>query len=108
MSETVLGVDFGTTNSVAAQVDRQGIVQPLVLRAMDKDRTGLRSTLSFREDPESINQVEAEAGEVAIDRFIENPEDTRFLQSIKTYAASKLFSGTRVHRKHFDFEDLLS
>lgn len=103
----VIGVDFGTTNTVLAGLGVDGKSKLLELRTGNSLRTSLRTTLGFRIDPDDVNQTVAEAGELAIDQFIDDPEGTRFLQSIKTYAASKLFRGTRIHHKFFLFEDLL-
>ncbi len=49
-----------------------------------------------------------EAGPWAIDRFIADPLDCRFLQSFKTFAASRSFQHTTVAGQNYRFEDLLS
>ena len=49
-----------------------------------------------------------EAGPWAIDAYVEEPLETRFIQSFKTYAASPLFVHTNVLGRWFRFEDLLS
>ena len=49
-----------------------------------------------------------EAGPFAIEAYIEDPGETRFIQSFKSYAASPLFTETRVLNRRFTFEDLLS
>ncbi|EJZ22933.1 Hsp70 family protein, partial [Rhizobium sp. Pop5] len=40
-------------------------------------------------------------------QFIDNPGECRFLQSIKTFAASALFQGTLIFAKRHNFEDLM-
>ena len=106
-TDAVIGVDFGTTNTVISAVGSDGSPKPLELRAGGNLSSGLRTTLGFRAASDNINHIVSEAGELAVEQFIDDPEGTRFLQSIKTYAASKLFTGTRIHRKHFDYEDLM-
>ncbi|MDE1995801.1 MAG: Hsp70 family protein, partial [Rhizobiaceae bacterium] len=51
--------------------------------------------------------LKVEAGHAAIRQFIDNPGDCRFLQSIKTFAASALFQGTLIYAKRHSFEDLM-
>jgi hypothetical chaperone protein len=68
----------------------------------------LRTTLSFRRNPALGGRPLAEAGPWAIDEFIEMPEDTRFLQSFKSFAASRSFTDTAVFTSRYRFEDLMS
>ena len=47
------------------------------------------------------------AGPTAIRHFIENVGDCRFLQSLKSFAASELFQNTRIYGRAYGFSDLL-
>jgi len=67
-----------------------------------------RSTLSFNADPAELTGREVNAGPWAIEAYLEDPTDTRFIQSFKSYAASALFSETRIMGRRYTFEDLLS
>ena len=49
-----------------------------------------------------------EAGPWAIERFVAEPRDTRFLQSFKTFAASAAFVNTWIGGASYTFEDLLA
>jgi hypothetical chaperone protein len=49
-----------------------------------------------------------EAGPWAIEAYLEEPLETRLIQSFKSYAASPLFKETRILGRRFAFEDLLS
>ena len=49
-----------------------------------------------------------EIGPWAIDQFLELDGDCRFLQSLKTFAASPLFVNTVINNKAWSFDDLLS
>jgi len=49
-----------------------------------------------------------EAGPWAIDAYLEDPGETRFIQSFKSFAASAAFSETVILGRRFRFEDLLS
>ncbi len=68
----------------------------------------MRTALSFRKhDALGAAALQVEAGQAAIRQFIDNPGEVRFLQSIKTFAASPLFQGTLVHARRQSFEDLM-
>jgi hypothetical chaperone protein len=68
----------------------------------------MRTALSFVKDPQlGASALQVEAGQAAIRAFIDNPGECRFLQSIKTFAASPLFQGTLIHGRRFQFEDLM-
>jgi hypothetical chaperone protein len=68
----------------------------------------MRTALSFMKDPDlGASALKVEAGHAAIRQFIDNPGDCRFLQSIKTFAASALFQGTLIFAKRHSFEDLM-
>ena len=68
----------------------------------------MRTCLSFMKDGKlGAQALKVEAGAAAIRAFIDNPGEARFLQSIKTFAASALFQGTLVHARRHKFEDLM-
>lgn len=108
-----LGLDFGTTNTVvalpSATEDGATAARPLIFDHRDQRLSAFRSVLCFWRD-ESLPKapIEVEAGPWAIDHFIENPGDCRFLQSLKSFAASELFSETRIYGRRYSFEDLLA
>jgi hypothetical chaperone protein len=104
-----VGIDFGTTNTVIA-VSGEGGASELVRFATPTGRTAsaFRSVVSFGERASPDTPGAIEGGPWAIDAFLEDPESTRLIQSFKTFAASSLFSGTSIHGKRFQFEDLLS
>lgn len=105
LSGSTIGIDFGTTNSVlaVAENDAQARVLPFTFENTTRDmvRTALAFRRSGRHEPVS------EAGPWAIDMFLEAPEDTRFLQSFKSFAASHAFTDTAVFARRFTFSQLL-
>jgi hypothetical chaperone protein len=104
-----LGLDFGTTNTVLARPSDHGGAVPLAFEHGDEVVSALRSVLCFWSDESVLKSpVEVEAGPWAIDHFIENPGDCRFIQSLKSFSASPLFGETRIYGKRFTFEDLLA
>jgi hypothetical chaperone protein len=100
-----LGLDFGTTNSVAALAN--GGESRLVSFA-GKQATGdvFRSALCFWHDSDVKGGMAHEAGPWAIAEYLEFPEDSRFLQSFKSVAASPIFETANVFEKRFRFEEL--
>lgn len=100
-----LGLDFGTTNSVAALA--AGGESQLVEFVGDQ-ATGavFRSALCFWHDEAVKGGMAHEAGPWAIAEYMEYPEDSRFLQSFKSVAASPIFETANVFEKRFRFEEL--
>lgn len=103
-----LGLDFGTTNTVLA-LTNDGITSNSVsFTSAAGTADSMRTALSFMKDAKlGAGALKVEAGHAAIRQFIDNPGEARFLQSIKTFAASALFQGTLVHARRFQFEDLM-
>lgn len=108
VSDAAIGVDFGTTNTVVAFDQGEG---QAALAGFDHDGqpfNAFRSALSFHAPYDDPAGRVVEAGPWAIDAYVEEPLETRFIQSFKSYAASTLFTDTEILRRRFTFEDLLS
>jgi hypothetical chaperone protein len=109
-SQTTIGIDFGTTNTVVAMADHTGESLMLSFDAPSGKVTAFRSALSFQTEPargERPPQRLVEAGPWAIDAYVEEALDTRFVQSFKTFAASAAFTETTIDNRRYRFEDLL-
>ena len=106
-----IGIDFGTTNTVVALTSGDGDAVVIRFEAPGGDLATFRSTLSFQlhpgEDGRTPERV-VEAGPWAIEAYVEDPLDTRFIQSFKTFAASAAFTETVIDNRRYGFEDLLS
>jgi hypothetical chaperone protein len=105
--DAVLGVDFGTTNTVLSLHDANGAGRILRLATPDGETTAFRSVLSFREHPDVARPRSVEAGPWAIEEYLEDPLDTRFIQSFKSFAASPQFQSTEIFGRRYAFDDLL-
>ncbi|NNH59751.1 Hsp70 family protein [Rhizobium laguerreae] len=102
-----LGFDFGTTNTVLAMADG-GATRSMAFTSTEGAADSMRTALSFMKDAQlGASALKVEAGHAAIRQFIDNPGECRFLQSIKTFAASALFQGTLIFAKRHNFEDLM-
>ncbi|MCF6370501.1 Hsp70 family protein [Rhizobium halophilum] len=103
-----LGLDFGTTNTVIALAEGDGATQSMPFASSAGTTDTMRTALSFMKDRQlGAQALKVEAGQAAIRAFIDNPGDCRFLQSIKTFAASPLFQGTLIFARRHQFDDLM-
>ncbi len=98
---TVLGIDFGTTNSVVARAE-DGESHLVPLKAPKGEDPVFRSALCFWED----DGIEVEAGPWAIAEYLDFPGGSRFIQSFKSVAASPVFEHATVFDKRYRFEEL--
>ena len=102
-----LGLDFGTTNTVLAWAHPHASADPVVFNFLSNRLFSFRSALCFwDEGDENQPEVHSEAGPWAIQRFIELAGECRFIQSLKSFAASRLFESTHVFGRAYRFEDL--
>ncbi|MBT2188496.1 Hsp70 family protein [Sphingobium nicotianae] len=100
-----LGLDFGTTNSVAAIAT--GVESHLV-EFSGARATGavFRSALCFWHDEAVRGGIAHEAGPWAIAEYLDFPEGSRFIQSFKSVAASPVFEHASIFDKRLRFEEL--
>ncbi|HEY8573420.1 Hsp70 family protein [Phenylobacterium sp.] len=103
-----LGIDFGTTNTVIAMAAAEGPARLVRFPTPEGELFAFRSCLSFHAPPEHPQDREIAAGPWAIDAYVEDPAETRFIQSFKTFAAQESFTETQVLGRRYRFEDLLS
>jgi hypothetical chaperone protein len=103
-----LGIDFGTTNTVVALADASGPAHLVNFPAPEGDLFAFRTCLSFHAPAEHPTERTIAAGPWAIDAYVEDPAETRFIQSFKSFAASESFTETQVLGRRYRFEDLLS
>ncbi|WP_347303610.1 Hsp70 family protein [Croceibacterium sp. TMG7-5b_MA50] len=96
------GLDFGTTNSVAALADGAGGARLMPLDGVEV----FRSALCFWRDEDVAGGLAVEAGGAAIREYLEFPGDSRFLQSFKSVAASASFERALIFARAFRFEEM--
>lgn len=106
---TAIGLDFGTTNSVVA-VSHGATADLVLLDAPEARDAVFRSALCFWEDdaPQAgvPSGLAADAGPWAIREYLEFPQDSRFLQSFKSVAASTSFEHANVFERRMRFEEI--
>ncbi len=109
MPEYAVGIDFGTTNTVVAIARADGTVTPITFSHAELIEDIFRSALCFWDDSSARpRRIEVEAGPWAIDQFLNTPYEHRFIQSFKSFAASRLFQSTQIFAKRFQYEDILA
>src|SRR5919108_3827593 len=104
-----VGLDFGTTNSALAVVRADGAVQLATFQDNGQVTNTFRSVLYFvhpEEDEYSDRRVIA--GPQAIRRYLSAEPKGRFMQSIKSFLASRLFERTHVFTRPYTLEDLIT
>jgi hypothetical chaperone protein len=107
-SQGAIGIDFGTTNTVISAIGADGEARLTAYLTDGGEIVAFRSALSFHAPAEDPAGRVVEAGPWAIEAYVEEPLETRFIQSFKSYAASPLFQETRILGRRYAFEDLLS
>ncbi|UTP39580.1 Hsp70 family protein [Phenylobacterium sp. LH3H17] len=108
MTGLSIGIDFGTTNTVVALAGADGPAHLVRFPAPQQEVFAFRSALSFHAPPEHPSDRTVEAGPWAIEAYVEDPLETRLIQSFKSFAASESFTETQIIGRRYQFEDLLS
>src|SRR5215475_13294339 len=106
---TVIGLDFGTTNSAIAAATRDGSTVLATFAGDGSRTTTFRSVLYF--DPEHRTpdrKPQAVAGSAAITRYLNADIRGRLIQSMKSHLSSRLFRETYVFGEKYTLEDLIA
>ncbi|MBB5685153.1 Hsp70 family protein [Sphingobium boeckii] len=101
-----MGLDFGTTNSVAALAGADGASEMVEFQGDHAAGAVFRSALCFWHDDAVRGGIASEAGPWAIAEYLEWPQDSRFIQSFKSVAASATFEHASIFEKRYRFEEL--
>jgi hypothetical chaperone protein len=104
MSATI-GIDFGTTNSVISVSQADGTVQTAMFKTPDRTSETFRSVLCFWQENRALKIA---GGAAAIAAYLDDPAESRFIQSIKTYLGLDSFRETRLFGTRFELEDLIA
>jgi len=100
------GLDFGTTNTVAALASGREQPRLVKLDGLNGGDEVFRSALCFWQDEGERGGLAVEAGAAAIREYLEFPSDSRFLQSFKSVAASPIFESASIFTRRLRFEEL--
>ena len=101
-----IGLDFGTTNTVAALASGRDMAPTMLTLDPGAGSEVFRSALCFWQDEDARGGMMVEAGPAAIREYLDFPDGSRFLQSFKSVAASASFDTAPVFSKRLRFEEL--
>lgn len=99
--QRIIGIDFGTTNSVVTALGAGGELRVLS-RATEEV---FRSILCFWRD--GAGSLRHAAGAAGISAYLEDPLEARLILSMKSYLAQKSFRETRILGRSYDLEALV-
>jgi hypothetical chaperone protein len=97
----VIGVDFGTTNSVVSILRPDGSASTLRFRVGEAELDVFRSVLCF-------HGREHSAGPFAIETYLEDPLASRLIMSMKSYLAQRSFGETRIGGRGYTLDQLIT
>jgi hypothetical chaperone protein len=104
-----VGIDFGTTNSAVAIAQASGPSRLVPLTVGPQVFETFRSVLFFEKQEDRLGTTLVHwAGPDAIEAYLDSEGEGRFVQSVKSYLASKDFTGTNILGKQFGIEPLVS
>ncbi len=101
-SDFIYAIDFGTSNSLLGGAHAGGVEPLAPLDPQASDPHVLRSLLYFEPGQEPS------FGTHAMQRYVENSLNGRFLRSFKRFLPSKAFEGTTIGAKHWRLEELVA
>ncbi|MEO8906183.1 MAG: Hsp70 family protein [Polyangiaceae bacterium] len=94
-------IDFGTSNSLLAAANRNGVCEPIPLDPAAQDPTVFRSILFFSDD------AEWSFGAGALKEYIAQGLHGRFIRSVKRFLPVASFADTRIGSRKVTLEELV-
>ena len=101
----IYAIDFGTSNSLLAAVNRDATTAPIALDPSAPDPTVMRSLLyfSFPEDGHTTVRY----GSEAVSEYVAAGMQGRLIRSVKKHLPSRTFVGTHINDKPMNLEHLV-
>jgi hypothetical chaperone protein len=100
MQPRLYAIDFGTSNSLLVAVSRDGVDPPLALDPSARDPSVFRSIACFSDGRWSF-------GSAALERYVAEGMQGRFLRSLKRFLPMPSFSETRIGTRSVKLEELV-
>ena len=107
VTQTFIGIDFGTTNTAIGVVGRDGVPELLPFPAPSGGTSPTWRSVVYFEHAPPPTRVAVCAGSIAMQRYIDNDGEGRLVQSIKSYLASALFSRTNILDRTWTVEQII-
>jgi len=107
---SVIGIDFGTTNSSMALVGEDAQVRLASFRARGAETFSSRSVLYLErlKGASGVRRTHTWTGPDAIEHYLGAEEKGRLIQSLKSYLPSRTLTGTGIFGRRYSFEDLVA
>ena len=104
----IIGIDFGTTNSVLSVLDADGTTHNASFGPDALDV--FRSVLCFwsEEGRGRRTELRSAAGPAAISAYLDDPLDSRLIMSMKSYLAQRSFTQTTLYGRNVTLEQLIA
>ena len=105
----LIGIDFGTTNSVVASLQPDGSVHTQLHAVGQAELDVFRTVLCFwNDEARGRSTLRHAAGPFAVQAYLDDPLDSRLIMSMKTYLAQHSFTQTRIFGRIFTLEGMVS
>ncbi len=105
----LIGIDFGTTNSVLAKLEDDGRVTTTRYALGQREVDVFRTVLCFwNAEERGRRRLQQAAGPYAVEAYLNDPTDSRLIMSMKTYLAQHSFTRTNIFGAVFSLEDLIA
>ncbi|HYP64204.1 MAG TPA: Hsp70 family protein [Acidocella sp.] len=105
----IFGIDFGTTNSVVAELSVDGSVTSRVFPQDGTLHDVFRTVLCFwHEQGRGRAGLRHEAGPAAIETYLDDPLESRLIMSMKSYLAQRSFTQTNIFGRVFTLEEMIA
>lgn len=103
----VIGIDFGTTNTVAAFLQPDGSVRTARFAVGAAEFDVFRTVLCFWQEQGKIRAIKNAAGPHAVAAYLDAPQESRLIMSMKTYLAQRSFTQTNIFGRIFTLEQMV-
>jgi hypothetical chaperone protein len=100
MQPSLYAIDFGTSNSLLVGVNSEGVDAPLALDPAARDPSVFRSIACFSHGTWSF-------GAAALERYVAEGMQGRFLRSLKRFLPMPSFNETRIGTRSVSLEELV-
>ncbi len=105
--QRVIGIDFGTTNTVMSVLEPDGSTRTATFGP--ELLATFRSVLCFWSDEaRGVRTLHSAAGPAAIEAYLDDPLDSRLIMSMKSYLAQRSFTQTTLFGRNVTLEQLVS
>ena len=105
----LIGIDFGTTNSVVASLEPDGSVTTASYPVGQSRLDVFRTVLCFwHEVTKGRGKLHHAAGPYAVEHYLDDPLDSRLIMSMKTYLAQPSFTRTNIFGQIFTLEKMIA